>query len=465
MPTTPPSITALPTPPDPNDRATFNTRAYPWSVAQQTLATEANAVASNVYANASEAASSANSAAISVLDAIAQVTLANAAASSAEATAGATQWVSGTTYAVGDVVWSPINQQTYRRKVAGAGTTDPSADNANWTQVGGSSKILRSTRTSNAQLTTADNGKLIDITGGTFAQTFAAAATLGDGWFCYLRNSGTGDITLDPDAAEQIDGLTSYIMYPGEVRLVQCDGSALRSVVLNSFRKVFTASGNFIKPPGYSQFAVNLWGGGASGRVGATNSLRGGGGGGGCAVANINAVSLASTTAFTIGAGGARIVSSTEVNGNNGGDSSFHSLFAYGGIGGTGTSDSLNGAGGAAFYKIYRASNSSDYSATGGAYYFQPSLYGGASGLTQKTVDAVLIGSTVYGGGGGQSITSSNTLGDKGTTIYGGAGGDVSGGAGTDGTAPGGGGGASSTGNSSGSGAGARGELRIWGVI
>ena len=54
--TAPPTITALPTPPDPNDRATFNSRAYPWSVAQQTLADEVEAVAANVYANAQEAA-------------------------------------------------------------------------------------------------------------------------------------------------------------------------------------------------------------------------------------------------------------------------------------------------------------------------------------------------------------------------------------------------------------------------
>lgn len=49
---TPPAIAPLPTPPDPNDRATFNTRAYPWSVAQGVLATEIGAVAANVHNNA-----------------------------------------------------------------------------------------------------------------------------------------------------------------------------------------------------------------------------------------------------------------------------------------------------------------------------------------------------------------------------------------------------------------------------
>lgn len=43
-----------------------------------------------------------------------------------------TKWISGTTYAIGDLTWSPIDYQTYRRKTAGAGTTDPSADSTNW---------------------------------------------------------------------------------------------------------------------------------------------------------------------------------------------------------------------------------------------------------------------------------------------------------------------------------------------
>lgn len=83
--TAPPVITALPTPPDPNDRATFNTRAYPWSVAQQTLATEANAVASNVYANAQEAATQAN---LATTNGAAQVTLATNQAGIATTKAG-----------------------------------------------------------------------------------------------------------------------------------------------------------------------------------------------------------------------------------------------------------------------------------------------------------------------------------------------------------------------------------------
>ena len=53
----------------------------------------------------------------------------NAAAAAA---AGAPLWVSGKTYAVGDVAASAVNYLPYRRKTAGAGTTDPSLDSTNW---------------------------------------------------------------------------------------------------------------------------------------------------------------------------------------------------------------------------------------------------------------------------------------------------------------------------------------------
>lgn len=60
------------------------------------------------------------------------VASAQAAAAAAATSAGAVAWVSGTTYGLGAVVWSPANRRIYRRIVAGAGTTDPSADGTNW---------------------------------------------------------------------------------------------------------------------------------------------------------------------------------------------------------------------------------------------------------------------------------------------------------------------------------------------
>lgn len=90
--------------------------------------------------------------------------------------------------------------------------------------------IPRSARTSNTQLGVADSGTLIDFTANTFSQTIAAAGGLGAGWFVYLRNSGTGVITLDPNASELVDGLTTIKIYPGEAFTVTTDGTAFYSI-------------------------------------------------------------------------------------------------------------------------------------------------------------------------------------------------------------------------------------------
>lgn len=463
MATAPPTINALPAPPDPNDRSTFNARAYPWSVAQQTLATEVGAVAENVYSNAQAAESGATAAANQVVLASDQAVLAQSAATAASATAGATQWASGATYAIGDCVWSPLNQQVYRRKVAGAGTTDPSADATNWTQVGGGSASLqRSDRTSNTILGASDKGKLIDITSGTFTQTFAAAATLGDGWVCYIRNSGTGDITLDPDAAEQIDGLTSYVMYSGEVRLVQCDGVALRTVVLNGFYKTFAASGEFIKPPGYAVFEGLAWSGGASGQKnGNSAAASAGGSGGGCFPFALRSSAFASSTTMTVGAGGAAV--SSVAAGSAGGNTSVGSLLTV-----LGAKSTASGDGGSV--SLAGKALSAPAASVGGARGFDPgignsgqgsSVYGGAGSDNSA---GNFSGSSVYGGAAGGCVNSSAVANPPGASVFGGSGGAASSSAsGSDGLIPAGGGGATQTGVASG--AGARGEIRIWGII
>jgi|694.fasta_scaffold18890_9 hypothetical protein len=98
-----------------------------------------------------------------------------------------------------------------------------------WTTISSSPTVVRSARTSDTVLGTADVSKLIDITSGTFSQTFTAAATLGNGWFCYIQNSGTGYVTLDPSGSETItrDGVafTTWVLWPQESALIVCDGT------------------------------------------------------------------------------------------------------------------------------------------------------------------------------------------------------------------------------------------------
>jgi hypothetical protein len=127
-------MTALPTPPSRSDPANFAARADAFLGALPTFQVEANALEVAVDADAVAAAASASAATT-------QAGLAQTAANAAAATAGASPWVSGTTYAIGNVVWSPINSLSYRRITNGAGTTDPSADPTNWTQIAGTGDV------------------------------------------------------------------------------------------------------------------------------------------------------------------------------------------------------------------------------------------------------------------------------------------------------------------------------------
>lgn len=67
--------------------------------------------------------------------------------------AGAALWVSGTTYALGNLAWSPTNYQTYRRIIAGAGTTDPASDATNWVLVTGNVQTTATQTLTNKTLT------------------------------------------------------------------------------------------------------------------------------------------------------------------------------------------------------------------------------------------------------------------------------------------------------------------------
>lgn len=131
--TSPPTLTAAPATPDRSDRATFSARAVAlddWT--KNTHIPELAALGTNVYNNAGEAYTSATAASGSAASALSASNNASASAATAIGATGAPVWVSGTSYILGFVVWSPITKLLYRRTVAGAGTTDPSADTTNW---------------------------------------------------------------------------------------------------------------------------------------------------------------------------------------------------------------------------------------------------------------------------------------------------------------------------------------------
>lgn len=136
MATSPTPITALPTPPQRSDPTNFAARGDAFMAALPTLTTETNAVSTVNYNNAVITETKASEALNSATSALTYANAAQQSAIDAAAVAGATQWISGTTYVIGNVVWSPLTYLNYRRKTAGAGTTDPSLDTTNWALLG-----------------------------------------------------------------------------------------------------------------------------------------------------------------------------------------------------------------------------------------------------------------------------------------------------------------------------------------
>ncbi len=316
-----------------------------------------------------------------------------------------------------------------------------------WASIAGNT-VRRSARTSNTILASADNAYLIDITSGTFSQTLTAAATLGSGWYCFIRNSGTGDITLDPNGAELIDGLASYIMYRNECRLVICDGSAFYTIILTPFDLEILTNKTITKPPGYTAFSGEGWSGGASGqRTNNTATLSVGGAPGGAFPFVFAATAVGATFNIVIGSGGAAVTGVTI--GNSGTATTIAGLLTI-----TGATATLGGGVISSVSSILDSGFGSIQSgSTSGI-----SVWGGSSASNNASANG---GSTIYAGSCGGSVDGSGNIRTPGTTAFGGVGGAASiAGNGTAGTVPGGGGGATQTGTQSGPGAAGKVNLR-----
>ncbi|GEM_PF-3207612 len=183
-------IDELPAAPDPatDTPQDFSDKAAAMVLAQKRMipqmnafGTQANVLAGEVNANAVAADASAQTA--------------QAAMQAASAAADATPWVSGKIYQKNNAAISQINFQTYRRTVAGSGTTDPADDAAGiWTpQFGNGSFTPRPAATATFDLST----------GNYFTKTMSASETwvfdkcpsMGFGFTVELAYAG-GTLTL-----------------------------------------------------------------------------------------------------------------------------------------------------------------------------------------------------------------------------------------------------------------------------
>lgn len=72
---------------------------------------------------------------------------------------------------------------------------------------------------------TQDRARMFNWTGAGGTLTLPDATVVGDNWFVYLRNSGSGAITADPPGLETIDGAPFLSFQPGESAIIVSDGA------------------------------------------------------------------------------------------------------------------------------------------------------------------------------------------------------------------------------------------------
>ena len=89
---------------------------------------------------------------------------------------------------------------------------------------------------------------------GTF--TMPTAATVGNNWFCYVRNSGTGAVSVNTPGTSLIDGLASLSFQPGESAIVATDGSNFYTIGFGK-SAIFAFDYTVIDVPGSGNYTLS----------------------------------------------------------------------------------------------------------------------------------------------------------------------------------------------------------------
>ena len=81
-----------------------------------------------------------------------------------------------------------------------------------------------STFNSNYTTGSSDRAKVLVWNGGAGTLSLGSAPSVGSDWFVNVRNSGTGDLVIDPNSSELINGTATLVLSPGDSCIVVTDG-------------------------------------------------------------------------------------------------------------------------------------------------------------------------------------------------------------------------------------------------
>lgn len=124
----------------------------------------------------------------------------------------------GTTFAY--MLWADTTSGTLKQR---------NAANSAWIVRGSLSESRVVAKSAGYTVLTSDFLQMFKCS-GTFTLALTAAATLADGFIFYVKNTGSGVITIDPNSAEQIDAATTITLAAGEGAIVFCDGAAFFTI-------------------------------------------------------------------------------------------------------------------------------------------------------------------------------------------------------------------------------------------
>jgi len=89
-----------------------------------------------------------------------------------------------------------------------------------------------STFSSNYTAIDSDRAQMYAWTGGAGTLTLTAASTLGNNWFMFLRNAGTGTLTVSGSGGNTINGSSTIAFQPDDSAIIVCTGTTFYTVGL-----------------------------------------------------------------------------------------------------------------------------------------------------------------------------------------------------------------------------------------